>query len=955
MKKSLKLITTIGTLSLLLSSCTVIVPGSSNPSSSVQPQPKTYTVTWKNFDGTELEVDEEVLEGTIPTFDSLDPVKSGDAQFSYIWDGWTPDVVPADSNAIYTATFREETKKYNVVWKNYDGEVLKTEEYLYGETPVFTDDEPTKEQTVEHTYSFDGWSPTVEEVTGNAEYTASFKEEARKYTIVWKNEDGSVLKTDEVGYGSMPEYKGDTPMKESTAQHAYIFNDWFPSVSSVSGDAEYTATYNSEIRTYTVTWQNDDGTVLEVDSNVLYGSAPSYDGEEPTKTGRGIEYTFKGWLPVDEYVTGDVTYTAQYNEKGVFSFEPINYEMEAGYQLSDINGAPWINSDVYGELEKIKRPSPKDDFYASVNYDDLKTGQKGGFDYCDDDVEEAFNYIYNGEAASITTNGGLLKAAYDSIYSGSASQVSNYLNSIDLDTYLTTKECFASENSLINLIPLEDGYEVEFNDGYYSGAYKGNYTLIGYLWTFSESATHTKSILNILSNELNLNLSSDDLNAIGDQEYDFVSKVYYAFNRYNFVTTDYTVNTIPWEPIKSALLDLGLNASTTIKIKRIYQGCFNTIYDTLYTTKSSVLKDIIVSRLAYDYRFFVGLDTYRQINRYISQMSSLFQEEAGLSYYSSDALAKEIIKLSFPELVEQTYIELESSEELKAEVAQLIDDVLDAYNQLADDSWLGSTTKAKMKRKLDYMNYVSCYSDAYKNIAKIGAGDVSNKTAYEAYRLFTNAMVKEALRNNIDSSGLFNYYPSWTVNAFYSPSDNAFVILNGLAKGLLGSSEEEKLGMLAMVVGHEITHAFDSSGSQFDEYGNVKNWWTSDDKELFSEKVDTLINFYNQISLKKGFFVDGDHVDGEATADLGGMKISLMLAKKIDRFDYDAFFRAYAFMWLRQRISIYDVQQRAQDTHPFNYLRVNVVVSQFDEFIDTYDIKPGDGMYVPEEQRIRVW
>jgi len=85
------------------------------------------------------------------------------------------------------------------------------------------------------------------------------------------------------------------------------------------------------------------------------------------------------------------------------------------------------------------------------------------------------------------------------------------------------------------------------------------------------------------------------------------------------------------------------------------------------------------------------------------------------------------------------------------------------------------------------------------------------------------------------------------------------------------------------------------------------------------------------------------------------MKVALMLASKIENFDYDKFFRAYANLWLTSRINLGEVESRASDSHPFNYLRVNVVVSQFDEFVDTYDVKPGDGMYVPEEERIKVW
>ena len=96
----------------------------------------TYTITWKNYDGAVLEIDENVLEGTTPTYDGLQPARESDAQFTYIWTGWSPVVGEATADATYTATFKEETNKYTITWKNDNGDVLKTDELFYGETPA---------------------------------------------------------------------------------------------------------------------------------------------------------------------------------------------------------------------------------------------------------------------------------------------------------------------------------------------------------------------------------------------------------------------------------------------------------------------------------------------------------------------------------------------------------------------------------------------------------------------------------------------------------------------------------------------------------------------------------------------------------------------------------------------------------------------------------------------------
>ncbi len=369
------------------------------------------------------------------------------------------------------------------------------------------------------------------------------------------------------------------------------------------------------------------------------------------------------------------------------------------------------------------------------------------------------------------------------------------------------------------------------------------------------------------------------------------------------------------------------------------------------------VKDMIVSRIAFDSRFFIGVEDYKEVNYYISQLDIyVYDNEKYLYYYDNGAICRSLLKLGFPTLVEQTYSQWGRSEYIKARVAELIDDILAAYKELATNSWLGNRTKNRMKTKLDYMKYESCYSDAFKTFKKIGEDtDIASKSSFDIFKLYRYAQVDMILANNVDKTGNFDSMPSYTVNAFYSPSTNSFVILNGLACGLLGNCVEEKLALLGTVIGHEITHAFDSSGANFDELGHYNNWWATADKNTFDAKVTNMVEFYNNIKLTKRLKVDGNNVNGEATADMGGMKVALMLAKKEENFDYDHFFKAFAFLWCEQVISLDYVESRAADAHPFEYLRANVTLAQFDEFVETYDIGPGDGMYIPENQRVKIW
>ena len=192
--------------------------------------------------------------------------------------------------------------------------MLKTEQVEYGATPEYNGDTPTKPTTEQYTYTFSGWDPDpkVSEVTGDATYTAQFTGTVNEYTVTWKNWDGTVLKTEQVEYGTTPKYNGDTPTKKGDAQYTYTFTGWDPEITAVTGNKEYTAVFEQTVNEYTVTWKNGD-TVLKAEQ-VKYGTKPTYDGAPPTKKGDAqYTYTFKGWDPAVAAVTGDVTYEAQFD------------------------------------------------------------------------------------------------------------------------------------------------------------------------------------------------------------------------------------------------------------------------------------------------------------------------------------------------------------------------------------------------------------------------------------------------------------------------------------------------------------------------------------------------------------------------------------------------------------------------------------------------------------------
>ena len=135
---------------------------------------------------------------------------------------------------------------YTVTWKNYDGTVLETASVEHGKTPTYTGATPTRATTKKYTYSFSRWDREAEAVTGDTTYTAQFSKTSNKYTVTWKNYDGTVLATDSMEYGATPSYTGTVPEKPANEGGRYLFLGWSPSVTAVIQDVTYTAWFISE-------------------------------------------------------------------------------------------------------------------------------------------------------------------------------------------------------------------------------------------------------------------------------------------------------------------------------------------------------------------------------------------------------------------------------------------------------------------------------------------------------------------------------------------------------------------------------------------------------------------------------------------------------------------------------------------------------------------------------------
>ena len=214
----------------------------------------------------------------------------------------------------------------------------------------------------QYTYAFDSWSNTAGTVTADRTITASFTRTTNQYAITWKDGNNNTLKTDTVAYGATPAYTGATPTKTATAQYTYTWNGgWSPAIATVTGDATYTATFDSTVNEYTVTWKNWNDATLETDENVPYGTTPTYDGSTPTKPADATyTYTFTGWSPAVGAITGNTTYTAQFSGTRVSYNLTYKYFDADGVAIKDATVTPTANGST------VTLPAPTKDGYSFV-------------------------------------------------------------------------------------------------------------------------------------------------------------------------------------------------------------------------------------------------------------------------------------------------------------------------------------------------------------------------------------------------------------------------------------------------------------------------------------------------------------------------------------------------------------------------------------------------------------
>lgn len=367
-----------------------------------------------------------------------------------------------------------------------------------------------------------------------------------------------------------------------------------------------------------------------------------------------------------------------------------------------------------------------------------------------------------------------------------------------------------------------------------------------------------------------------------------------------------------------------------------------------------ILKAIYVVSMVDYAKTFIDMDTYVQF----------IDLEEG-EQIEIDDVSYEFINTYLTGAVDQVYLEFEFPDGLREKITDLTKRYIDAMEKrLEGEAWLSASTKKKALEKIRNMVYVVVYPDQwldYSDLLEL----VRDHDQFlldavlcrdDFYRNYKNSFLgKEIDRGN----WVFTNRKTTEANAYYVSSENSINILAGILNETLyfDNSIETVLASIGATIGHEITHGFDTDGALYNAFGDYENWWTDEDAANFAAKANRIADAMSQIYLTDDYATDGHQVLDEMVADIGGLVLSLDIAKDYPNFDYDLFFRTYALMWYSFLPDVDEALEKYERaSHPADFIRTNFVIQMFDEFYDTYpQVKDGTAMYRSKEERLSVW
>ena len=313
----------------------------------------------------------------------------------------------------------------------------------------------------------------------------------------------------------------------------------------------------------------------------------------------------------------------------------------------------------------------------------------------------------------------------------------------------------------------------------------------------------------------------------------------------------------------------------------------------------------------------------------------------------------------------EKYFPASSKERMKTLVANLQKALA---NRIKEQDWMSEETKKNALDKLNSFYVKIGYPDKWIDLSDLHIDPAKSYYANieECRRFWNKWNVDTKVGKPVDKDE-WQMDPQ-TVNAYYNPTTNEICFPAGILQVPFfdpTADDAFNYGAIGVVIGHEMTHGFDDQGRHYDKDGNMKDWWTASDGENFNKRADMYANFFSNIKVLPDLNANGRFTLGENLADHGGLQVAYEAYKEanknnelktIDGLTPDQrFFIAYSQVWAAN-ITEAEIRNRTKsDPHSLGRWRVNGALPHIKMFYDAFGVTPTDKMFIPEEQRLKLW
>lgn len=326
-----------------------------------------------------------------------------------------------------------------------------------------------------------------------------------------------------------------------------------------------------------------------------------------------------------------------------------------------------------------------------------------------------------------------------------------------------------------------------------------------------------------------------------------------------------------------------------------------------------------------------------------------------------------VVNGNLGDIISEAYVKQYFPQSSKDKLLVLIDNLIAAYRERIDSrTWMEAATKKQAHRKLDLLIKKIGFPDKWKDYSKL---QITTNSYWENICKATNFAIKENLADLKKPVDRYKWLMTPVmVNAYYNPTTNEITFPAAILQPPFydpNAEDAANYGTMGAIIGHELTHGFDDQGAQFDADGNLKNWWSEQDLKNFKEKQTAIVAQFDGYIAIDDLHVNGSQTQGENIADLGGLTMGYYAYKKSLKGQKSKVIAGYTgeqrlfIAWCQAwKTACRDAELKRLitiDFHSPGYFRAWAPLTNMKEFYETFDVKPGDKLYIAPEKRIEIW